>query len=345
MLRLVDRDEAARDGRAAARPARRQFRPDTPVASLSLAQQQMVEIAKALSVDARLVILDEPTSSLPLAETEKLLDVIAGLKADGIAVIFISHRLHEIEQRRRPRRRAARRHPRRHARQGRDHARPHGQADDRPRPQGAARARRPHRPARSCCAARGVRTGTYPAQPVDLDLRRGEILGLAGLVGAGRTELARALFGIDPILGGHLVLDGEAASAPRTPPTRWRAASSSCPRTARAPACCSICRSPRTSRCRTSRPIRGDFMVSRGARNRRPPKRSSANLGIKAPNVTTRTGSLSGGNQQKVVLAKWLAMDPEGHHLRRADPRHRRRRQGGDLSPDARNWPMRASPC
>ncbi|TMV55143.1 sugar ABC transporter ATP-binding protein, partial [Thioclava sp. BHET1] len=74
------------------------FRPDTPLTKLSLAQRQMVEIAKALSMQARLVILDEPTSSLPLAETDKLLDIIAGLKADGISVIFISHRLHEIER-------------------------------------------------------------------------------------------------------------------------------------------------------------------------------------------------------------------------------------------------------
>ena len=63
---------------------------------LSLAEQQIVEIAKALSLRSRLVILDEPTSSLPIAETEKLLEVIAGLKADGISVIFISHRLHEV---------------------------------------------------------------------------------------------------------------------------------------------------------------------------------------------------------------------------------------------------------
>jgi ribose transport system ATP-binding protein len=72
------------------------FSPTTPVSRLSLAQQQIVEIAKALSLQSRLVILDEPTSSLPIAETEKLLEVIAGLKAHGIAVIFISHRLHEV---------------------------------------------------------------------------------------------------------------------------------------------------------------------------------------------------------------------------------------------------------
>jgi ribose transport system ATP-binding protein len=72
------------------------FSPATPVSRLSLAQQQLVEIAKALSLRSRLVILDEPTSSLPIAETEKLLEVIAGLKAHGISVIFISHRLHEV---------------------------------------------------------------------------------------------------------------------------------------------------------------------------------------------------------------------------------------------------------
>ncbi|MCB0207641.1 MAG: sugar ABC transporter ATP-binding protein, partial [Anaerolineae bacterium] len=72
------------------------FSPSTPVEKLSIAQQQMVEIAKALSFNSRLLILDEPTSALPLAETAKLLEVIAGLKAHGISVIFISHRLHEI---------------------------------------------------------------------------------------------------------------------------------------------------------------------------------------------------------------------------------------------------------
>ena len=82
-------------------------------------QQQIVEIAKALSLQSRLVILDEPTSSLPIAETEKLLEVIAGLKAHGIAVIFISHRLHEVVAGLRPRPRAARRQAGRHARRRR----------------------------------------------------------------------------------------------------------------------------------------------------------------------------------------------------------------------------------
>ncbi len=97
-LKLVDNDRLNETVRPFLDRLGATFSPTTPVARLSLAQQQMVEIAKALSLDARMVILDEPTSSLPIAETEKLLEVIAGLKAHGIAVIFISHRLNEVVQ-------------------------------------------------------------------------------------------------------------------------------------------------------------------------------------------------------------------------------------------------------
>src|SRR5690242_5763232 len=92
-LRLIDR----RKLHAAVQPLLDRlgvdFAPDTPVAEMSLAQRQLLEIAKALSLEARLVIMDEPTSSLTLAETDRLMKVIAGLKADGVSVIFITHRL------------------------------------------------------------------------------------------------------------------------------------------------------------------------------------------------------------------------------------------------------------
>lgn len=88
--------------RAAAEPLLRRvgamFKPDTPVADLSLAERQLLEIAKALSIKARVIIMDEPTSSLTLSETKTLMNVIADLKAEGIAVIYISHRLSEIEE-------------------------------------------------------------------------------------------------------------------------------------------------------------------------------------------------------------------------------------------------------
>ena len=95
-LRLVDRTRLAADAAPFFARLGVDFRPDTPVSVLSLAQRQLVEIAKALSLESRLVIMDEPTSSLTLAETDRLLRVIADLKASGVSVIFISHRLAEV---------------------------------------------------------------------------------------------------------------------------------------------------------------------------------------------------------------------------------------------------------
>ncbi len=307
-LRLVDSDKLRRMVQPLLDRVGANFGPNTPVSQLSLAQQQMVEIAKALSLDARLVILDEPTSSLPPAETEKLLNIIAGLKAEGIAVIFISHRLNEIE-------RAADRvivlrdgqligtlgkgeieHDRMVKMMiGRDlkvpFVPPH--AD-----RGAV-----------VLELRDLRTASHPGTTVNLELRCGEILGLAGLVGSGRTELARAIFGIDPILGGALLLEGA--------PFRPRAASDAVRR--------GIFLAPED---RKSSGLLLDFPIAQNislpnmrahsrafmvtsAREIATAETQRAKLDIKVAAVSERTGSLSGGNQQKVVLAKWLAMSPK----------------------------------
>jgi len=184
------------------------FSPTTSVARLSLAQQQMVEIAKALSFNSRLLILDEPTSSLPIAETEKLLEVIASLKAHGIAVIFVSHRLHEVVA-------ACDRVV--VLRDGRLVGTLEGDAishDAMVRLMVGRDLKVAYSPpaipqGKVVLSAQGVRTPTYPNREVSLDLHAGEILGLAGLVGAGRTELARVLFGIDRPHGGSLTLNGQ----------------------------------------------------------------------------------------------------------------------------------------
>jgi len=307
ILNLVDREKQ----RASAKPLLRRlganFSPDAPVAKLSLAQQQLVEITKALSQDARLVILDEPTSTLPIAETERLLDVIKGLKAQGIAVIFISHRLHEVE-------RASDRvivlrdgvlvGTLQHDEINHDAmvrlmiGRDLRVTYSKPRASRGAVA----------LAARDVRTAAFPTQGVNLDLHRGEILGLAGLVGSGRTEFARALFGIDPIFGGTVALAGT--------PLVIR---NSCDATARG-----IFLVPED---RKGEGILLDLPISQNislpnlsayasagiaspAREKAQAERSKRDLDIRTPSVSVRTGSLSGGNQQKVSLAKWLAMNP-----------------------------------
>ena len=305
ILNLVD---TARQ-RAAVQPLLDQvgagFGADTPVAKLSLAERQLVEIAKALSYDARLVIFDEPTSSLPHAETEKLLAVMAGLKARGITVIFISHRLHEVE-------RVADRvavlrdgHlvgilPRAGASHdamvrlmiGRDlkvnylpPAKPRGNV---------------------VLSARGIRTAAYPAAAVSLDLAAGEILGLAGLVGSGRTELARAIFGIDPVFGGQIELGGKAIRI-------------ACANDAVAKGIFLVPEDRKATGVLLDFPVSQNITLPDLPRHANGPLLSEARervqaeasrhaLGIRVPDVATRTGALSGGNQQKVVLAKWLAM-------------------------------------
>jgi ribose transport system ATP-binding protein len=283
------------------------FGADAQVEALSLAQRQLVEIVKALSLNARLVIMDEPTSSLTIAETERLLRVIAGLKADGVSVIFISHRLAEVE-------RCADRVV--VLRDGRvvgelergdiDHAAMirlmigrelKGNYIAPAQPSGG-----------EALQVADVRTSTYPEQTVNLSVRHGEILGLAGLVGSGRTELARALFGIDRLLAGSVCIDGEPVSigTPRAaidhglyfvPEDRKRSGlllDVSIAENISLPNLRAFAR-------------RMIVAVAAELKNAQAQKK---NLNIRTPNVTTAVGLLSGGNQQKVVLAKWLSMKP-----------------------------------
>jgi ribose transport system ATP-binding protein len=307
-LRLVDEKRQREMAAHLLKLVGANFGPAALVANLSLAQRQLVEIAKALSVEARVVILDEPTSSLPLAETDKLLAVIAGLKARGVSVIFISHRLHEIE-------RVADRvvvlrdgklvgildkgeitHERMVKLMiGRDLKVPDAWAK---RALGAVE-----------LEVADVRTAAYPGRRVNLELRAGEILGLAGLVGSGRTELARAIFGIDRIHGGHFTLRGK----PFRPANSAQAV---------AKGVFLVPEDRKGSGVLLDLPIAENIslpnlpaharlsVVSRAAENATA-EAQRRHLGIKTPSVATRAGALSGGNQQKVVLGKWLAMNPK----------------------------------
>ncbi|MDM9622960.1 D-xylose ABC transporter ATP-binding protein [Rhizobium sp. AC44/96] len=308
-LKLVDRERLRDMVEPLLKRVGAHFSPDTAVATLSLAEQQMVEIAKALSINARLVIFDEPTSSLPLAETERLLSIIRSLRADGISVIFISHRLHEVE------RVADRVIVLRDgavagalARQDVDHDQMVKLMIG--RTLAAARVAKPNRsPGAVALKASAVRTGAYPSRPVDLEIRYGEILGLAGLVGSGRSELARVLFGVDRSYGGTILQDGREISI----------------RCARDAVAHGIFLAPED---RKRSGILLDFPIAQNITLANLRKYASrfllssdeeaavaeqqrVRLVIKAPSVSTRTGTLSGGNQQKVVLAKWLSMHPK----------------------------------
>lgn len=304
-LRLVDRARLNADVQPLFDRLGVDFAPTTPVAGLSLAQQQLVEIAKALSLDSRLVIMDEPTSSLTLTETERLLKVIADLKASGVSVIFISHRLDEVKAC--ADRVVGLRDGRLAGRLSREEIAPHAMIrmmigrDLRAlyRPPAAP-------PGEPILELRGVRTATYPSRTVDIEVRKGEILGLAGLIGAGRTELARVLFGIDPLEAGEIRLGGRSIPV-------------GSPRDAIAAGLYLVPEDRKAAGVILDLPIKDNVTLPQvGSLSRlgvidRPAEREMAEtqrkrLGIRAPSIFTNVGTLSGGNQQKVVLSKWLAM-------------------------------------
>ncbi len=283
------------------------FAPNTLVEDLSIAQRQMVEIAKALSIDARVIIMDEPTSSLTISETERLLDVIADLKAHGISVIYISHRLGEVMSC------ADRVVVLRDGRTVGELAR--GELSH------AAMIRlmigrdlkalytppiRPPQP--GGCDIVDLVTSAFPDRQVNLSVRRGEILGLAGLVGAGRTCLARAAFGIDPLLAGEIRIDNAPVSV-------------ASPRDAIRQGIYLVPEDRKKSGLVLELPIRENVTLASllhyarlwlvdGAAERKVAKEQARSLSIKAPSVDMEAVTLSGGNQQKVVLAKWLSMQP-----------------------------------
>jgi ribose transport system ATP-binding protein len=283
------------------------FHADTPVGELSIAQCQMLEIVKALSLDAKLIIMDEPTSSLTTAETNRLLCVVEGLKKSGVAIIFITHRLSEIE------RCADRVIGLRDGSIVGSLAREETSRDAMIRlmigrslktlyqtPRGP--------PREAVLELDAFATRTWRASEVTLGLHGGEILGMAGLIGAGRTELARAIFGIDRPERGTMRLDGE--------PLRIGA-----PRDAIARGIFLVPEDRKRSGLVLDDSIAQNVSlaslkaVSRGGlidvkAERRLAEEQRRALRIKTPDVDTPAASLSGGNQQKVVLGKWLCMRP-----------------------------------
>lgn len=307
VLNLIDSRKLRADVKPLLDRLQVDFQPDTMVADMSIAQRQQLEIAKALSLNSRLVIMDEPTSSLTLTETERLMDIIAALKADGVSIIFISHRLSEVQTcadrvvvlRDGKAVGALPKEEITHDRMirlmiGRDLKSLYV-------PPAAP-------PGEGAIEIVDAQTQTYPDRRVSLTLRRGEILGLAGLVGSGRTELARALFGIDRLSGGHIRVDGQEMPV-SSPAEAIRHGIYLVPEDRKQsgllldfaivdnislPDLPSYTRGP---------------IVSRG-REKANAEAQRKRLNIRTPDVATAVGSLSGGNQQKVVLAKWLSMKP-----------------------------------
>jgi ribose transport system ATP-binding protein len=304
---LIDRNKLNTDTKVYLERLGLDMLPNTPLGELSIAQQQMVEIAKALSLNARILIMDEPTSSLTLTETERLLKVIHELRRDGVSIIYISHRLGEIGQI------ANRVVVLRDGRNAGTLAREEITHDKIVKLMVGRDIERFYKPSaaedtKSFAEIKDLRTRRYPNIANSFDVRKGEILGFAGLVGAGRSETAQAIFGVDPAVSASIALDGKQVDINSA-------------RDAIENGVYLVPEDRRVSGLIVDLPIRSNITLpalsryaSAGLVSRERESRTAAEmckkLGVKTPSPETEAANLSGGNQQKVVLAKWLSLNP-----------------------------------
>jgi ABC-type sugar transport system ATPase subunit len=282
--------------------------PDRPVQDLSVAQRQLIELARALVRDAKLVALDEPTATLTAHEVAHLVAQIEWLRAKGIGVVFVSHRLDEV---------------RRLAdsitvlRDGhRVWTGPAAAIDERTLirtmvgrdvvfercPPG-----RPADPA-PALSVRGLVRGRT-VRDVSFELFRGEILGLGGLVGAGRSEVARVLAGIDRADRGTLLLHGRPFQ-PRSPADAIRAGVVYFPEDRKRQGLVLGMRIRENVTLPILARLSGGGLIRRDD-ERDVARQAATRADVRPPEIERRAGHLSGGNQQKVVLAKWLLTDAD----------------------------------
>jgi rhamnose transport system ATP-binding protein len=280
--------------------------PDAPVHTLRMAEKQLLEIARALERKARVLILDEPTASLPQHDAERLLAIVEQLRRDGVGIIYISHRLEEVLQladRVTVLRDGA--HVTTGARAEFDRARLIQLMAGRDLAEMFPKTQIEPGPVvlEACalgCATSGVRE-------VSFTLRRGEILGLAGLVGAGRTELARTLFGLTPADAGEIRIDG-AVVAIRSVAEAIAHGLAYVPEDRKAHGVIEDLPIVDNVSLSIIRRLGGRWLNERAERE--VAQDYHRQLAIKAPTIDVVARALSGGNQQKVALARWLATRP-----------------------------------
>ncbi len=291
--------------------------PDRLVSDLSVAEQQMVEIAKALAIESRLIIMDEPTSALAEGEVARLFAICRDLQAAGIAVIFVSHRLDEVKEI------CDRLTVLRDGQLVGSAAVADVSIEDIIRMmvgrdvERLFKQRSVHRTGEPALRIEGLAASGDPRDPfatqlrdIDLEVRHGEIVGLAGLVGAGRTELARAVFGADRIDAGRVLVEGVAVQ-PGSPRRAIAAGIGLVPEDRKQQALFLALAVRLNLSIAALDRLCGRLGFIDGRAESRLVAEYQDRLNIKMAGADVAVGNLSGGNQQKVVLARWLALQPK----------------------------------
>jgi ABC-type sugar transport system ATPase subunit len=306
-MRFVDKRYMRREAIRLLERVGARFGPDDLVRDLSVAEQQMVEIAKALADKAEVIIMDEPTSALGEEEVAVLFDIMRALKEQGLAIIFITHRMEEIFQ-------IADR-----VTVFRDGkwvgGMPIGEATPEKiislmvgRPLEEVFTHSQTQKGQVVLEVRGL-TRKGVIEDISFALRRGEILGLAGLVGAGRTETARAIFGADPLDAGEVYIDGQKVDI-HSPEAAVNAGLSLVPESRKEHGLVLIQSVERNIALPNLKRLFPGNLVNYQS-TRQLGQKYVDRLTIRTPHLDQKVMFLSGGNQQKVVLAKWLATEPK----------------------------------
>lgn len=307
-LKLIDRKKINADSVTPLHRLGLNVNPRTLVKQLSLAQQQMVEIAKALSQNARILVLDEPTSSLTAIETERLLATVRDLVKQGVSVIYITHRLGEICEV------ADRVVALRDGKNAGELSRSEIKHENMVRLMIGRELRNYFVPGRAekhetRLRVKDLHSPAWPKQSISFDSAGGEILGFAGLVGAGRSELMQTIFGATPMISGQVSLDGKPLSI-------------CSPRDAINAGIFLAPENRRRNGLLINMSIQENITLPglwnyttlgliQSKLERVESDRQVVQLRIKTPSLHTKALNLSGGNQQKVVLAKWLSLKPK----------------------------------
>ena len=311
VLKLIDRKRMYQEADVALKKLGLDVPSRTLLSRLSIAQQQLVEIARAISAGARILIMDEPTSSLTLTETRRLLEIVKDLKQEGVSIIYISHRLHEVEEI------ADRAVVLRDGKNAGIIERADINRDRMVRMMvgrdlkdmfdEGANATPPA--TGDAFAVDQLRTTRYPNHSLSFTVKKGEVLGFAGLVGAGRSELARTIFGVDEPLGGTMKLNGTNVTI-------------NTPKDAIDQGIYLVPEDRRNSglivdfnvRENISLPNLESYSTAKiinSTAERKAAQQACKSINIKTPTPEMKAANLSGGNQQKVVLARWLTFAPK----------------------------------